>query len=353
VDGHREQPIRGRGSSSRPEGRFAHTTRVPEDEEPLARAPDTELRPEQARSIITRNDSPDVGFEQSINPYRGCEHGCIYCYARPAHAYVDLSPGLDFETKIYFKPDASALLRRELSRPGYVCRPIALGANTDGYQPAERELRLTRAILEVLAECRHPVVIITKSALIERDLDLLAPMAAANLVRVMVSVTTLDDELKRRMEPRTAAPARRLGVIRCLAAAGVPVGVLAAPMIPALNDHELEAILAAAAAHGATRAGYIFLRLPHEVAPLFEEWLGQHYPLRSSHVLALVRDLRRGRLNDPGFGSRMRGSGPLASLMRQRFERACRELRLNAGPEVQLDTAAFRPPRDSPQLHLF
>lgn len=353
MDG-RDGPITGRGSSSLLAGRFARTTTELDADVERGEPPRTELRVEHARSIISRNDSPDVGFAQSVNPYRGCEHGCIYCYARPAHAWVDLSPGLDFETIIFHKPDAPDLLRRELSRPGYACQPIAIGANTDGYQSVERTRRLTRALLEVLLEFRHPVTITTKSALVERDLDLLAPMAAANLVRVWVSVTTLDDELKRRMEPRTASPARRLDLIARLAREGVPVGVLAAPMIPALNDHELEAILDAAATRGARRAAYIMLRLPHEVAPLFEEWLAQHYPLRQSHVLNLVRGLRDGRLNDPRFGSRMRGAGPLAALMRQRFERACRALGLNAGHEPALDTTAFRvPPADARQLGLF
>jgi DNA repair photolyase len=349
-------PVRGRGSSSRLEGRFARTRTeaTDEDERELPPHPETELRPERARTIVTRNDSPDIAFRQSINPYRGCEHGCIYCYARPAHAYVDLSPGLDFETKIYFKPDAAALLRAELSRPGYRCQTIAIGANTDGYQPAEKELRLTRGVLEVLSEFSHPVAIITKSSLIERDLDILAGMARRNLVRVMVSVTTLDDELKRRMEPRTASPRRRLATIASLNAAGVPAGVLAAPMIPALNDHELEGILEAAAAAGARRAGYILLRLPHEVAPLFEEWLGQHYPLRKAHVLSLLRDLRGGSLNDPRFVSRMRGNGPLASLMAQRFERACRALGLNGEVGPELDTTQFRDPAaGGSQLGLF
>jgi DNA repair photolyase len=352
-------PLKGRGSTSAMPGRFARTVHEADPEADAGRdgegpSPATELRPEQARSIISHNDSPDIAFRQSINPYRGCEHGCIYCFARPAHAYVDLSPGIDFETKIFFKPDAPALLRRELGRPGYRCQPIAIGANTDGYQPAERRLGITRAILEVLAGFRHPVAIVTKSALIERDIDLLAPMAAANLARVMVSVTTLDDGLKRRLEPRTASPARRLQVIRRLTDAGIPTGVLAAPMIPALNDHELEAILECAAAAGARHAGYILLRLPHEVAPLFEEWLTQHYPLRKSHVLGLLRDMRGGALNDPCFGSRMRGKGALAGLLAQRFERACRRYGLNAGDMPALDTTAFR--RSGPaerQLGLF
>jgi DNA repair photolyase len=356
--GDSRRPIRGRGSASTLEGRFARTTRdaeVPDwdDAEP-GRAPGTALFVDAARSIITRNDSPDVPFRQSINPYRGCEHGCIYCYARPAHAYLDLSPGLDFESRIYWKPNAAALLRNELARPGYRCDPIAIGANTDGYQPAERELRVTRQVLEVLAECHHPVTIVTKSALVERDLDLLAPMAAAGLAQVMISVTTLDAELKRRLEPRTASPTRRIETIRRLNAAGVPTGVLAAPMIPALNDHELEAILEAAAAAGARSAGYILLRLPHEVAPLFEEWLEQHYPLRKAHVLGLIRDMRGGAVSDPRFGSRMRGAGPLADLLRQRFARACRAHGLATRREAPLDTSRFVPPAaNGPQLGLF
>jgi DNA repair photolyase len=340
-------PIRGRGTAENVAGRFARTTTSSEpgfDEDEPHPGPDTELRAEQSRSVISRNDSPDVGFRQSVNPYRGCEHGCIYCYARPAHAYVDLSPGLDFETKIFFKPEAPTLLRRELEHPNYRCLPIALGANTDCYQPAERALRITRGLLEVLAEYRHPVSIVTKSALIERDLDLLVPMAEARLVHVCVSVTTLDDELKRRMEPRTASPARRLTTIERLTQAGVPVTVMVAPVIPALTDHELERILEAASKAGARHAAYVLLRLPHEVAPLFESWLGQHYPLRASHVLNRVRDLRSGQLNDPCFGSRMRGEGPLAELLRQRFARACREFGLNADASAPLDTNAFRVP---------
>lgn len=351
------QPIKGRGSASRLPGRFARTvSEATEDtaDEEFRLSPLTELRPEQAKSIISHNDSPDIGFRQSINPYRGCEHGCIYCYARPAHAYVGLSPGIDFETKIFFKPNAAGLLRRELLKPGYNCQPIALGANTDAYQPAERELGITRRILEVLADFHHPVVIITKSALIERDLDILRPMSELNLVRVMVSVTTLDDELKRRMEPRTASPARRLAAIRRIAQDGLPVGVLAAPMIPALNDHELESILEAAAHAGARYAGYVLLRLPHEVAPLFDEWLGQHYPLRKAHVLQLLRDMRQGRVNDPRFGSRMRGTGPLAQLLHQRFDRACRKFSLNSEKGTGLDTTAFRRPGGAPvQLGFF
>jgi DNA repair photolyase len=346
LPGDRRDPIRGRGSASQLPGRYARTTREREpDEASEGPGPATMLLVEDARSIIARNDSPDIPFTQSINPYRGCEHGCIYCYARPSHAFVDLSPGLDFETRIFWKPNAPELLRAELARPGYLCQPITIGANTDGYQPAERERQLTRRLLEVLAEHRHPVAIITKSALIERDLDLLAPMAAQNLAHVMISVTTLDEELKRRLEPRTAGPARRLATISRLVAAGIPTGVLAAPVIPALNDHELEAILAAAAQAGARRAAWILLRLPHEVAPLFDEWLAQHYPLRREHVLSLLRNLRGGTVNDPRFGGRMRGEGPLAALYAQRFARACREHGLNEGEWQALDTQLFRPPR--------
>lgn len=338
--------MRGRGASLNLPGRFCRTTSAAQSDEPDNAGPgaDTELRAEAARSIISRNESPDIAFRQSINPYRGCEHGCIYCYARPAHAYVDLSPGLDFETKIYFKPAAAALLRRELATPGYRCQPIALGANTDCYQPAERTLRITRGLLEVLAECHHPATIVTKSALIERDLDLLVPMAQARLLHVMVSLTTLDDELKRRMEPRTASPARRLATIERLTQAGIPVTVMVAPVIPALNDHELERILSAAARAGARHAAYVLLRLPHEVGPLFELWLAEHYPLRASRVLGLLRQMRGGELNDPCFGSRMKGRGPMAELLRQRFDRACRRLGLNASEAPALDTSAFRVP---------
>jgi DNA repair photolyase len=343
-------PIKGRGTAARIAGRFARTTSASEpgcdplDEALRAPAPETVLRIEHARSIITRNESPDILYRQSINPYRGCEHGCIYCYARPAHAYVDLSPGIDFETQIFFKPDAAALLRRELAKPGYTCQPIALGANTDVYQPAERDLRITRGILEVLAEFRHPVSIVTKSALVERDLDLLADLARDNLVRVMVSVTTLDNELKRVLEPRTASPARRLAIISRLREAGIPVGTLVAPVIPALNDHEVERILEAVASAGATTAGYVVLRLPHEVAPLFEGWLADHYPLRAKHVLNAVREMRQGQLNDPCFGSRMRGTGTLAKLLEQRFQRACGRLGLNNERDIRLSTTAFRVP---------
>jgi len=338
--------IRGRGVATRPAGRFAREESIPEfdDGDEPAPAPATELITEKIRSIISRNKSPDIPFEQSVNPYRGCEHGCVYCYARPSHAYLDLSPGLDFEQKIFIKPEAASVLRRELSKPGYECRPITLGSNTDAWQPVERDLGITREIVEVLAEFRHPVNIITKSALVERDLDLLQDLARDNLVDVLVSVTTLDDELKRRLEPRTAGPRRRLETIRRLSAAGIPSGVLAAPMIPGLNDHELENILAAAADAGARYAGYVVLRLPHEVEPIFQEWLEAQYPLKAAKVLSLIRQVRGGALNDAQFGRRMRGSGPIAALLGQRFAAACRRHGFTRESESALDTTRFRVP---------
>ncbi len=337
--------VRGRGVATRPAGRFArYETQIDAGDEEPSSATGTELFPEQIRSIISRNRSPDIPFEQSINPYRGCEHGCVYCYARPSHAYVDLSPGLDFETKIFTKPQAAAVLRRELSKPGYRCLPITLGANTDAYQPVERDLGITRQILEVLVEFRHPVSILTKSALIERDIDLLQDLARDNLVNALVSVTSFDDELKRRMEPRTAAPRRRIETIHRLSAAGVPCGVLAAPMIPGLNDHELENILAVSAEAGARYAGYVLLRLPHEVEPIFTQWLRAQYPLKAAKVLSLLRQVRGGELNDPRFGSRMRGSGPFAALLAQRFAAASRRHGFTRQSEAPLATTRFRVP---------
>ena len=349
--------IRGRGVAARPAGRFAKEQTLPErddcDGDTPDSAPSTELFPETIRSIISRNQSPDIPFEQSINPYRGCEHGCVYCYARPSHAYMDLSPGLDFEQKIFTKPTAALVLRQELSKRGYRCSPITLGANTDAWQPVEREQRITRQILELLAEFRHPVSIITKSALVERDLDLLQDLARDNLVHVLVSVTTLDDELKRRMEPRAAGPRRRLETIRRLRAAGIPCGVLAAPMIPGLNDHELENILAGAADAGARFAGYVLLRLPHEVEPIFSDWLQAQYPLKAAKVLSLIRQARGGALNDAQFGSRMRGIGPIAALLAQRFAAACRRHGFTRESEAKLDTTCFRvPPGPGEQLDL-
>ena len=355
-------PRRGRGALSNREGRYERTrveigpdVEPDPDVDPEADPPplDTVVTAEKTRSILTTNDSPDVGFDQSINPYRGCEHGCVYCFARPTHAYLGLSPGLDFETKLFSKPDAAALLRAELARPGYACKVIALGANTDAYQPIERRLRITRSVLEVLAEHRHPVLIITKSDLVLRDLDLLAPMARERLAGVHVSVTTLDRTLARRMEPRAASPARRLEAIRGLSEAGVPVGVLAAPMIPGLNDSELEAILAASREAGAVSAGYVLLRLPLEIKDLFREWLERHYALKADRVLALLRDMRGGALYDATYGRRMSGTGPHAALLRQRFEVAIRRQGLGHR-DIVLDESRFRvPPRPGDQGRLF
>jgi DNA repair photolyase len=349
--------IKGRGATGNPANRFHETRREPFDDgwasaEPAPHRPGTTLQADSSRSALVFNRSPDVPFDRSVNPYRGCEHGCIYCYARPTHAYLDCSPGLDFETRIFFKPDAATLLQEQISRPGYRCEPIALGVNTDAYQPAERELRITRSILEVLRHCGHPVGIVTKSALVERDLDLLGELARENLVHVTVSVTTLDRGLARVLEPRAAAPQRRLRTIRTLHEAGVPVGVLVAPVIPALNDAEIEAILEAAREAGAVSAGYVMLRLPHEVKDLFKDWLAEHLPLRAERIMNRVRDIRGGRENDSRFGSRMRGSGIFAELIRKRFEAA--QKRLGFADFPAYDLSRFRPPSDSGgQLALF
>jgi DNA repair photolyase len=349
----------GRGAASNPAGRFEVTRAEAEDDgwgildEPLPPL-ETSVEAEPARTIIARNRSPDIPFTQSINPYRGCEHGCVYCYARPSHAYLNLSPGLDFETRLYYKRDAAALLKKELAAKSYRCSPIALGSNTDPYQPIEREYRVTRAILETLSDCNHPATIVTKgAALIGRDIELLADMAKRRLVAVFVSVTTLDKALKRTLEPRAASPAARLAVIRKLAEAGVPVGVMAAPVIPALTDHELESILEAASLAGARTAGYVMLRLPYEVNALFQQWLATHEPLKAAHVMSRIRELRAGRDNDPRFGARMRGEGVYAELFEKRFSVACRKYGLNAEDRVELDMSRFVPPRpDRPQLPL-
>ena len=345
-----DQVTKGRGAVSNATGRYEAARAVAVDD---GWQPDDDLPPRRttvtidaARSIIARNNSPDIPFDQSINPYRGCEHGCVYCYARPTHAYGGLSPGLDFETKLFAKKDAARLLEAELRRPGYRCRTIVLGANTDPYQPIERTYRISRQILEVLAAYEHPVSIITKSALVVRDLDILTPMAERGLAEVRVSVTTLDGGLARKMEPRAAAPHRRLETIRRLSAAGVPTGVMAAPIIPFLNDAELERILEAAAAAGAEAAGYVLLRLPLEIKDLFAEWLATHVPGKAKHVLNQIRDSRGGRLNSAEFGSRMRGSGPQADLLAKRFRLACRRYGLNVPDRsgFSLDTRHFRPP---------
>jgi DNA repair photolyase len=342
---------KGRGATFNPKVRFESTELDPFDDgwDSLAQAraddppPRTEVMPDSSRSVIVRNNSPDIPFDRSINPYRGCEHGCVYCYARPTHAYLGLSPGLDFETKLLAKLDAASLLERELAKPGYACEPIALGTNTDPYQPVERRMRITRSVLEVLARCRHPLTIVTKSAAVVRDLDLLAPMAKEDLARVAISVTTLDGELARHLEPRAAVPHRRLQAVRQLSEAGVPTAVMVAPIIPALTDHEIERILAAAAAAGATSAGYVLLRLPHEVKELFTGWLQAHAAGRAEHVLSLVRQCRGGRLYDATFGRRMRGEGAYAELIERRVATAKRRLGLT-GTSRPLRTDLFVPP---------
>jgi DNA repair photolyase len=310
--------------------------------------------PDRAKTVITSNNSPDVGFDTSINPYRGCSHACVYCFARPTHSYLGLSPGLDFETKLFYKDNAVELLEAELSKPRYVCKPIALGINTDGYQPLEKQLGVTRNILTVLTRCRHPVTVITKSALILRDLDLFVELAKNQLVSVMVSITSLSNEIKRTLEPRTASPQARLRVVEQLAGAGVPVGVMVAPVIPAITDHEMESILEAAHAAGATSASYVLLRLPHEVKILFREWLAEHYPDRAKHVMSLINQSRGGKDYDSQFGVRMRGTGPYAELLGTRFELAARKLGFDKQRDRhELATHLFQPPRPAtPQLSL-
>ena len=341
-------PPRGRGTASNPHNRFAPTRSEVEDdgwfqeETPPCRA--TEVRAERAKTVITRNQSPDVGFDRSVNPYRGCEHGCIYCFARPSHAYWDMSPGIDFETRLIAKTNLAERLEEELSKPGYTPQPIALGINTDAYQPIEREQRLTRQALEILLRFRHPLHIITKSSLILRDLDLLQELASRNLVSVAFSLTTLDDELKRIMEPRTASPGARLRAMRSLRQAGVPVTALVAPIIPMINDMELERILEAARDAGANSAGYVLLRLPLEIAELFEEWLQSHFPERAEHVMSLIRQSRGGKNYDSRFGTRMRGEGAFADLLAQRFRLARKRFGLTHRDGFNLDCSQFAPP---------
>jgi len=351
------QPFKGRGALSNPTGRFDALMLEQSDDgwyqDEVPSSLDETVLPDRARSVITTNDSPDVGFDVSINPYRGCSHACVYCFARPSHAYLGLSPGLDFETKLFYKADAVSLLEAELSKPRYVCKPIALGINTDGYQPLEKRLGITRSILEVLARCRHPLTIVTKSALIVRDIDLLADLAKDRLVSVSLSITSLTNEIKRTLEPRTASPQARLRVIEQLAQAGVPVGVMVAPVIPAITDHEMEDILSAARQAGAGRASYVLLRLPHEVKILFREWLSAHYPDRAKHVMSLINQTRGGKDYDSTFGVRMRGTGPYADLLRTRFELAARKLGFaGTGDRHDLNTGLFRPPASSSQLTL-
>jgi DNA repair photolyase len=352
------QQFKGRGAISNPSVRFESLSleQVHDGwyEEETGQALSETVLPDRARSVITTNDSPDVGFDQSINPYRGCSHGCVYCFARPSHAYLGLSPGLDFETKLFYKADAVKLLEAELAKPRYVCKPIALGINTDGYQPLEKKLQVTRGILAVLARCRHPVSIVTKSALVLRDLDLLTDLAQHGLVSVTVSLTSLTNDIKRTLEPRTASPQARLRVIQELAQAGVPAGVLLAPVIPAITDHEMEDMMAAAKEAGASRAGYVLLRLPHEVKILFREWLTEHYPDRAKHVMSLINQTRGGKDYDSKFGQRMSGTGPYAELLRTRFELARRKCGFEpSSRRHELTTALFRPPAaDRSQLSL-
>ncbi|KAF0098458.1 MAG: radical SAM protein [Rhodospirillaceae bacterium] len=357
----------GRGALSNATSRYDDEKRIRtndgwdiEDELPPLR---TTLTRDATRTIIARNSSPDVPFDRSINPYRGCEHGCIYCFARPTHAYLGLSPGLDFETRILFKPEAAALLTAELASPKYRCDVVAMGTNTDPYQPIERDLKITRQILRVLSDFNNPVGIVTKNHLITRDIDILGDMARRNLAEVFLSVTTLDRDLARTMEPRASAPHRRLDAIRELAAAGIPVGVMTAPMIPGLNDHEMESILDSAAAAGATRAGYTALRLPLEIKELFEEWLRANRPDRAERVLSLIRQIRGGELYKAEFGTRMKGEGPIAQLLSRRFAAAVKRLDLNR-VRYRLDTMRFAVPaaartalvdarRDARQMRLF
>jgi DNA repair photolyase len=352
------RPARG-ATLNRESGRFNLPERVADGDWLDERASIDEAPPplrttvtvEQPKTIITRNASPDVPFDRSINAYRGCEHGCIYCFARPSHAFHDLSPGLDFETKLFAKPDAPALLRAELMKPGYSPRPIAMGTNTDPYQPVEAKWRITRGLLEVMSECRHPVSITTKSDRVTRDIDLLAPMAADGLAAVALSITSLDPKVARTVEPRAPHPERRLAAVRKLADAGIPVFVSISPVIPAITDHEMEHLLERAAGAGARAAFYLPVRLPWEVAPLFRAWLDEHFPDRAGKVMSIVHQLRGGRDNDPNFFTRMQGQGPWADLLRTRFHRMCTKLGLNK-ERMELRCDLFRPP-EGPQLRLF
>ncbi|HLP66612.1 PA0069 family radical SAM protein [Ciceribacter thiooxidans] len=344
------QRRRGRGAGMNPGGRFEPTERVAYDDgwTTLEDMPPfrTEVQVEKPRTAITRNESPDIPFDRSVNPYRGCEHGCIYCFARPTHAYMGLSAGLDFESKLFAKPDAPRLLERELAKPGYKPRTIAIGTNTDPYQPIEREWRIMRQVLEVLQKANHPVAIVTKSALITRDIDILAAMAEKGLAKVAISVTTLDRKLARTMEPRASTPTRRLEAIRRLSEAGIPTAVMMAPVIPALNDHEIERVLDSGKAAGACEASYVLLRLPLEVSPLFRDWLLQNYPDRYRHVMSLVRSMRGGKDYDAEFGKRMKGAGPYAWQISRRFEMATKRLGLGRR-SMQLRDDLFVPPNGS------
>jgi DNA repair photolyase len=375
--------LRGRGALSNAVGRYETQTRVLVDDGwsigqekrpsafPSGRATDdgfddgwreedgaapalrTEVIRDATRSIITRNKSPDISFDQSINPYRGCEHGCIYCFARPTHAYLGMSPGADFESRLFAKPNAAELLAKELSAPGYVPKVIAIGTNTDPYQPIEKNMRIMRSILEVMRDFRHPVGIVTKSPLVMRDIDILSAMAKEGLAKVALSVTTLDRKLARAMEPRAGTPQRRLEAIRALSQAGIPTGVMFAPAIPALNDGEMEAVLSAAVDCGATSAGYVLLRLPLEIKDLFREWLEAHEPNRAKHVMSLIRSMRGGKDYDAQWNVRMKGTGPYAEMIARRFHMAVKRLGLNRAVRPLSLTKFRRPARTGDQLSLF
>ncbi|HET6472706.1 MAG TPA: PA0069 family radical SAM protein [Pseudomonadales bacterium] len=350
--------VKGRGALSNPAGRFEiRITEVFDDgwgEDPTPDTqPATQLFPDKTKNIIAHNQSPDVAFDQSINPYKGCEHGCVYCFARPTHAYLDLSPGIDFETKIFYKTNVRERIVEAVGKPGYVCSPIALGANTDPYQPVEKRMKITRQILETLAEWRHPVTIVTKGALVLRDLDILQPMAAQGLAQVTVSITTLDNRLKTTLEPRAAGPAARLRCVRELRAAGVPVSVLMAPVIPGLNDDEIEDVAAAVADAGARSLGYVLLRLPYELKDLFREWLDAHVPDKAGRVMKLLREMRGGRDYDSQWGQRQKGTGPLADLLARRFELARRRHNLDGSRTLSLRTDLFRDPNAAEQSDMF
>ncbi|AKR43683.1 PA0069 family radical SAM protein [Methylophilus sp. TWE2] len=360
-----EKPLiyKGRAASSNLVSRFDPHTReslddgwgsLDEEAPPLR----TEVMLDASKSVINYIQSPDLPFDRTLNPYRGCEHGCIYCYARPTHAYLGMSPGLDFESRLLMKADAVALLKKELAHPKYQCKPIALGMNTDGYQPIEREYQLTRQIIQVLSEANHPFSLVTKSSLVERDIDLIAPMAAKRLTSIYVSITTLDRQVARRLEPRAAAPERRFETLRKLSEAGIPTGVMVAPVIPALTDCDMEQILEKAHAAGARKAGYVFLRLPHELSDLFEQWLQQYFPLKASHVMSIVKQSRGGKAYQSGFGQRMRGEGIFADLLAHRFKLSCHKLGMS-GERTGFCTdllsvpAAWQATANHPQLALF
>ncbi len=350
-----KQRIKGRGTASKPVARYLSEQRESFDDGWEREETETKLLttilPEKAKSIISRNQSPDIPFSQSINPYRGCEHGCVYCYARPAHAYMDLSPGLDFESKLFYKADAVELLEKELSGKNYECSPIVLGSNTDPYQPIEREYEVTRNIIKLLMKYNHPLTIITKSSLIERDTDLLAVMAEKNLVKVYLSITTLDNSLMQKMEPRSTAPIRRLKTIHRLHEAGIRTGMMFAPVIPFINDSEMEAILERGAASGIESSSYVLLRLPYEIKELFREWLELHYPLKASHVMSLIQQSRGGKDYDSEFSQRLFGTGQFAEIIRSRFSKICQKLNLNMGEKDELNCTDFIKPVRTGQQH--